>query len=225
MSKWLSQRGVKMDLIKPINEKYDIDGSHSAVIDIEVAFDPNARITAIIGGSGTGKSTLLKKWFNLNTTEFEINDSRAILEILYDNINDFDETCKLLFDVGLSSVPVWKNTYAQLSNGEKLRFEIAFKISSKTPVIYVDEFTSMLDRQVAQNLTIKIRELVEKYDKKLVICTAHFDVLDWVKVDRLVDTTLKKVVSPQKSQHLTLSMWKSIVYQEICGEYLSTITI
>lgn len=214
-----------MDLIKLINEKYDIDGSHSAVIDIEVSFDPSARITAIIGGSGTGKSTLLKKWFNLNTTEFEMNDSRAVFEILYENINDFEETCKLLFDVGLSSVPVWKNTYNQLSNGEKLRFEIAFKISSKTPVIYIDEFTSMLDRQVAQNLTIKIRELVEKYDKKLVICTAHFDVLDWVKVDRLVDTTLKKVVSPQKSQHLTLSMWKSIVYQEICGEYLSTITI
>lgn len=214
-----------MDLIKLINDKYDIDGSHSAEINIDFDYDPKYRITAIIGGSGTGKSTLLRKWFNVKNTEFDFYDGASIFEYLYNNILDFDKTCQLLFDVGLSSVPVWKNEYNQLSNGEKLRFEIAYKISGKDEVIFIDEFTSMLDRQVARNLTMNIRKLVRHYDKKLVISTAHFDVLDWMYVDRLVDTTAKKSYSPQMSQHLTHTLWKSIVYQDICGECLSSITI
>ena len=62
----------------------------------------------------------------------------------------------------------------------------------------------MLDRQVAKNpLTLNIYKLISKYNKNIVICTAHYDVLDWIKVDRLVDTTLKKAYSPQINQHVT----------------------
>lgn len=214
-----------MDLIKLINEKYDIRENHSPRIDLEFDFDSRYRVTAIIGGSGTGKSTLLKKWFGVVDTGFKYNNNISIFEALYELIQDFDKTCKLLFDVGLSSVPVWKNAYNDLSNGEKLRFEIAYKLCGKDKVVFVDEFTSMLDRQVAQNLTLKVKDIVEQYDKTLVIATAHFDVLDWIKVDRLVDTTTKKAHTPQESQHLTYTLWKSIVYHGICGEYLSTIII
>jgi ABC-type lipoprotein export system ATPase subunit len=214
-----------MDVIKMINEKYDIDEKHSAVIDLPFEFISEFKVTAIVGGSGTGKSTLLKKWFNVTSTEFEFDSEKSIFEELFNKINDFDKTSQLLFDVGLSSVPVWKNKFTQLSNGEKLRFEIAYKICSGNSIVFVDEFTSMLDRQVAKNLTLKIGKLLDTYNTKLVICTAHYDVLDWIEVDRLIDTTLKKAVSPQKGQPLTLTNWKSIVYQEICGEHLSSITI
>ena len=214
-----------MDVIKWINDKYDIDATHNAQIDLPFEYIDSFKITAIVGGSGTGKSTLLRKWFEVESTEFECNDTRPIFAILNDNINDCDKTSQLLFDVGLSSVPVWKNSFQQLSNGEKLRFEIAYKISSNSPVVFVDEFTSMLDRQVAKNLALNLKHVLESYNTKLVICTAHYDILDWIQVDRLIDTTLKKAVSPQHSQPLTLTSWKSIVYQEICGEYLSSITI
>lgn len=216
-----------MNLIEQINQKYDINETHVATIDLPFEYINEFRITAIIGGSGTGKSTLLRKWFNSSNTNFNFEGNLSIFEHLHENIGDFDETSQLLFDVGLASVPVWKNTYAQLSNGEKLRFEIAYKLSTKgeNNVIFVDEFTSMLDRQVAKNLAFKINDLVRKYDKNLVIATAHYDVLEWMKVDRMIDTTLKKAFSLQTSQHLTHMDWKSVVYQEICGEYLSNITI
>lgn len=214
-----------MDIIKYVNDKYDINDSHNAIIDLPFDYDDKFTITAIIGGSGTGKTTLLRKWFDTNNVNFNYRSSKSIVEILYDVLGDVEETFKLLFDVGLSSVPVWKNNYNTLSNGEKLRFEIAYKIASNDKIIYVDEFTSMLDRQVAKNLTLKIRELILKYDKRLVVSTAHFDVLDWLKVDRLVDTTLKKSHSPQTNEKLTHINWKSIVFPDICGEYLSTITI
>ena len=214
-----------MDLIERINEKYDIRSGHTSKIELDFEYDKTAKITAVIGGSGTGKSTLLKKWFNVDSTEFIFESELSIFEELFALTFDFDETCMLLFDVGLSSVPIWKNKYQDLSNGEKLRFEIAFKLVGSDVVVFVDEFTSMLDRQVAKNLTTNIRKIVDKYDKNLVISTAHFDVLDWIKVDRLVDTTTKKAYSPQMNQHLNHKDWKYIVYQEICGEYLSTIII
>jgi ABC-type methionine transport system ATPase subunit len=213
------------EVIKLLNEKYDIDNSHSAKIDLPFDYDDTFQITAIIGGSGTGKSTLAKKWFNVSETEFFFGDPRSIIEVLFEIIGDFDKTCKLLFDVGLSAVPVWKNTYSVLSNGEKLRFEIAYKLASKDKVIFIDEFTSMLDRQVAQNLTLNINRLANDYDKNIVLITAHFDILNWVKVDRLVDTTLKKSLTPQLNQHVDYTTWKSVRYQEICGVHLATITI
>lgn len=213
------------EIVNMINEKYDIREDYCAKIDLPFEYDPSYKITAIIGGSGTGKTTLLRKWFKVDNTNFIVENVISIFEILYEKINNFDEVCKLLFDVGLSSVPVWKNNYSQLSNGEKLRFEIAYKLTTQDKTIYVDEFTSMLDRQVAKNLTLNIYKLISKYNKNIVICTAHYDVLDWIKVDRLVDTTLKKAYSPQINQHVTHTSWKSEVYREICGEFLSNIII
>ena len=213
------------EIIDLINEKYDINKDHNAKIELDFTYDDEYNITAIIGGSGTGKTTLLKKWFNLESTTFNFNNDNLIFIYIYNSIKYFDKTFQLLFDVRLTSVPMWKNSFNQISNGEKLRFEIAYKLSSDDEIIFVDEFTSMLDRQVAKNLTKNINKLVDKYHKKLVISTAHYDVLDWIKIDRLVDTTLKKAHSPQTHLHLTHTLWKSEVYQKICGEYLSTIII
>lgn len=214
-----------IDLIDEINRRYDIRKEHESKIDIDFEYEPN-QVTAIIGESGTGKTTLLRKWFNVEDVTFEVDSEKAIFEVLFEaSGRNFDETSKLLFDVGLTSVPVWKNKFYQISNGEKLRFEIAMKLTSADKVIFIDEFTSMLDRQTAKNLSLNVNKLVTKYDKELVISTCHFDILDWIKIDRLVDTTSKKSYSPQDQMTLTLTTWKSMKLNETCGEHLNTITI
>lgn len=214
-----------IDLIDEINRRYDIRKEHESKIDIDFEYEPN-QVTAIIGESGTGKTTLLRKWFNVENVTFEVDSQKSIFEVLFEASNrNFDETSKLLFDVGLTSVPVWKNKFYQISNGEKLRFEMAMKLTSADKVIFIDEFTSMLDRQTAKNLSLNVNKLVDKYDKELVISTCHFDILDWVKIDRLVDTTSKKSHSPRDQMTLTLMTWKSMKLRETCGEHLNTITI
>lgn len=213
-----------MNAIDYINEKYDISIEHSAKIDFDFELDESKLVTVIAGGSGTGKTTLLRKWFNVDDVNFKNDSDKSIFEELMHN-DDFEETSKLLFDVGLASVPVWKNNYARLSNGEKLRFEIAYKLKNSDDIFFVDEFTSMLDRQTAKNMSLKLNELLTKYNKRVVLATAHFDVLDWIKVDQLVDTNLKKLQSLQHPTLITLMMWRLDEYQKSCGEHLVNITI
>lgn len=216
-----------MEALNWINKKYDIREDHNSKIKLDFELDTEKLVTVIVGGSGTGKTTLLKKWFEVEDVTFDIVDTESIFELLVkeDSQKEFTRVSKLLFDVGLSSVPIWKNPYSTLSNGEKLRFEIAYKLNSNDELLFIDEFTSMLDRQTAHNLSINLNKLISAYDKKVVLATAHYDILDWIEVDQVVDTTLKKhLVLPQKKL-LTSMTWRSEVLAESGGTYLSTIII
>lgn len=210
-----------------INKKYDIREDHNSKINLDFELDTTKSVTVIVGGSGTGKTTLLKKWFNVDDVRFEINSRRSIFELLAEDNSDaeFERVSKLLFDVGLSSVPIWKNSYYTLSNGEKLRFEIAYKLNSENDIIFIDEYTSMLDRQTAHNLSMNLNKLINQYNKRAVLATAHYDILDWIDVDQVVDTTIKKhLVLPEKKL-LTSMNWRLDLLNETGGTYLNTIII
>ena len=216
-----------MKAIEWINRKYDINEEHDAKIELEFELDKTKKLTVIAGGSGTGKTTLLRNWFNIEDVTFNISDDKSIFEHLVkeDTDEEFTRVSKLLFDVGLASVPVWKSPYSKISNGEKLRFEIAYKLNSDEDIIFIDEFTSMLDRQTAKNLCNNLNNLQEQYDKQIVLATAHFDILDWLKVDQVVDTNVKKHLVLPEQEVLTLTKWRLDVLNNSGGTYLATITI
>lgn len=216
-----------MKVLDWIDKKYDIKDEYSSKIEYDLEFPIDSDVIAIIGGSGTGKTTLLKYWFKTDNVEFKVNSDKSIFELLVkeESQDEYERVSKLLFDVGLSSVPIWKNKYDTLSNGEKLRFEIAYKLNSDDSVIFIDEYTSMLDRQTAENLSRNLNRLLKQYDKKIVLVTAHYDILDWIEIDYLYDTTLKKYHSLQEKQVLTLMKWRYITQKETCGEYLASIII
>lgn len=207
-----------------INKKYDIREDHSSKVKFDFEVDVTKNVTIIAGGSGTGKTTLLREIFNEDNIGFSVDSQKSIFELLVVD-DDFEKTSKLLFDVGLASVPMWKNPYWTLSNGEKLRFEIAYKLKFAEDLFYIDEFTSMLDRQTAKNMSLKLNKMLEEYDKRAILATAHFDVLDWVECDQLVDTNLKKSLALQEAKLITLMNWRYERYQETCGAHLVTIII
>ena len=52
--------------------------------------------------------------------------------------------------MGLGSVPAWLRPYHVLSNGERFRADLARLIAERPARAVVDEFSSVVDRQIAR---------------------------------------------------------------------------
>ena len=132
-------------------------------------------IVAIIGDSGTGKSSLLK---SLSGEEFNSPfDSRPIVEHIHPNP---EEAVKALQSVGLNSIPSWFKPYKALSTGERYRAYVAQQIAN-LDLIILDEFTSVLDRESAISLSNSLFKYIKRSEKRLIIASCHYDILEWLK--------------------------------------------
>ena len=96
-----------------------------------------------------------------------------------------DEVCELYFGLGLCSVPTLLRTPRQLSNGEKIRFDLAWEIGNAkdNTIIYFDEFTSVVNRDVAKSMSYSLQRYVRKHNIKIVLASCHFDIIQWLQPD------------------------------------------
>ena len=51
-----------------------------------------------------------------------------------------------------------------------------------------DEFTSVVDRNVAKTCCIAVEKAIRKQNKKFVAISCHYDILDYLKPDWVFDT-------------------------------------
>ena len=138
------------------------------------------------GGSGTGKSTIAKELFGDNLiTGFEWRSASVVDDM--PKACGMDEIEKMFYAVGFGSVPSWLKPYSVLSNGEKMRVELARAMLERDFVVF-DEFTSVVDRQVAQTASMAINKAVRKTNKHFIAVTCHYDVLEWLQPDWVFDT-------------------------------------
>ena len=77
---------------------------------------------------------------------------------------------KAFNSVGLSSVPCWLKPYSVLSNGEKMRCDLARALLSENDMFVFDEFTSVVDRNIAQIGSFAIQKAIRKSNKKIYCC-------------------------------------------------------
>jgi ABC-type lipoprotein export system ATPase subunit/predicted acetyltransferase len=168
-----------------IFEAFDIQNKEETSVDINMNFGDcknfDWNIGVIYGGSGTGKTTLLKQFGVLKSIEF---DSEKAL------ISNFDwlepqEATSLLSSIGLSSVPTWLRPFHTLSNGEQYRAELAYKIgkAQENEVVLIDEYTSVVDRDVAKSMSFALQKYIRRYNKKIVLASCHFDIMEWLLPD------------------------------------------
>lgn len=140
------------------------------------------KIGLIVGGSGTGKSSLLKHFGSTSTHSWDPSQAVA---------SQVDPT--LLMKVGLSSIPSLCRPYHVLSEGEKHRADIAQSLALGAPVI--DEFTSTVHRDLARSICIGLRRYIDKSeDVQLVLATCHEDVAEWLCPDWIFNTNTGKLV-------------------------------
>lgn len=149
-------------------------------------------IGVIVGNSGTGKSTIAKELFSNDLiTQFEYNAKSVIDDM--PKTKSVEEITKMFYAVGFGSVPSWLKPYNVLSNGEKMRVDLARAMLEKDNIVF-DEFTSVVDRTVAQTSCIAINKAIKKQNKKFIAVTCHYDVIEWLEPDWVFDTNKMQMV-------------------------------
>ena len=144
-------------------------------------------IGIIVGASGTGRSTIAKELFSENyIKQFSYNKDN-ILDDMPENCSN-EEIFKIFNIVGFNSPPSWAKPYQVLSTGEQMRCDIARAILENKQLIVFDEFTSVVDRTVAQIGSFAISKTIRQLNKKFIAVTCHKDILDWLQPDWIFDT-------------------------------------
>jgi ABC-type Mn2+/Zn2+ transport system ATPase subunit/GNAT superfamily N-acetyltransferase len=144
-------------------------------------------IGLIVGASGTGKTTLAKRLFDgVDLFQGFEWSAQSILDDFSDQFTPKQIT-EALSSVGFASPPDWLKPFAVLSNGQKMRAELArLMIESTKPVIY-DEFTSVVDRQVAKIGSAAIQKFIRRQNKQFIAVSCHYDIEDWLEPDWVYD--------------------------------------
>ena len=162
---------------------YDID------VPIET-FDWN--IGVIVGPSGCGKTTIARELFGDKIDQgFTWAGDKSIVDSFPKSMAIKDITA-LLSSVGFSSPPNWLRPYHVLSNGEQFRVGIARGLAESPDLFVVDEFTSVVDRTVAQIGSAAIAKAVRKRGQKFVAVACHYDILDWLQPDWVFDPSTSR---------------------------------
>lgn len=157
-------------------------------------------IGCIVGGSGTGKTTILNEIFPDTIVSLPTDRADSVIDDMPDGASVKD--IEMMFtSIGFSSVPSWLKPYRVLSNGEKMRADLAYTLLSANDgdIVSFDEFTSVVDRDVAQNLSISLQKTVRRTEKKFIAVTCHRDVLDWLQPDWCFDTDKGGMICPKAS--------------------------
>jgi len=168
-----------------VYKAFDVQDKKETATEIDYDFrqlkEIEWNIGVIWGGSGSGKTTILKDIGGLAVSAF---DNKKALISNFDWLEPKD-AARLLIGMGLSSVPTWLRPFSLLSNGEQCRAELAYKVgkAKDNEVILIDEYTSVVDRDVAKAMSFALQKYIRKTDKKIILASCHYDIMDWLMPD------------------------------------------
>lgn len=187
---------------------FDLKAETSSTVEWEVSLPLSEKrwnIGLIVGPSGCGKSTIASQLWPGDDQEAKWSPGECVLDAFPENMGIKDVT-ELLSSVGFSSPPAWLRPFHVLSTGQKFRVTLARMIAeaiggnsvvnpssgegatpakgkSSTPPIVFDEYTSVVDRTVAQIGSAAVSKVIRKKDLQFVAVTCHEDVEEWLQPD------------------------------------------
>jgi len=184
-----------------VYDTLDVQESEESIVEVEFSlgeaknFDWN--IGVIYGGSGSGKSTILKR---MGEVKEPIFDNEKPLISNFDWLEPKDASF-LLTSIGLSSIPTWLRPFRTLSNGEQYRAKVAHLIgkAKENEVVLIDEFTSVVDRDVAKAMSYSMQKYLRRNNKRVIVASCHYDIMEWLTPDW--------TCSPQKGGALERGQW------------------
>lgn len=152
--------------------------------DIPIESEPWS-IGVIVGPSGSGKTSMGQAIGPLFSPAWPKN--KPIVDAISPE-GSFDAVTGALSAVGLGAVPTWLRPYAALSNGEQFRANLARLVCEAPSLAVVDEFSSVVDRQIAKIGAGAFAKAWRRTKGQIVLLSCHYDILDWVQPDWVFDT-------------------------------------
>lgn len=172
--------------VQKIIGQFDLKKEHSNEhFSGEIILPDDWQIGVIVGPSGTGKTTIANELFGDKFVKNEYTH-KSVIDDMPSNV-DVNQIGQMFYAVGFGSTPSWLKPYNVLSNGEKMRVDLA-NAMLKSDFCVFDEFTSVVDRNVAQTMCIATNKFVKNNNKKFVAVSCHYDILDWLQPDWYFDT-------------------------------------
>ncbi len=177
--------------VQQVRGLFDLPDDKTSRVEWDVCLPLHERawhLGLVVGPSGCGKSTLASHLWP------EAVRRSAPGEIAWSHdqcvLDDFPaempvkEVIELLSSVGFSSPPAWLRPYHVLSTGQQFRVLLArlLATASDGPVV-CDEFTSVVDRTVAQVGSAALARTVRRRGQQFVALTCHEDVEAWLQPD------------------------------------------
>lgn len=172
------------------------------------------QIGLIVGPSGSGKTSLGRQLGQIYAPEWPARS--PIIEAIAPG-GDFDAVTAALAAVGLGSVPAWLRPHGVLSNGERFRADLARLVCERPPgVTVLDEFTSVVDRQIAKVGAAAFGKAWRRGPGQIVALSCHYDVAEWLQPDWVLDTATGKFSGdclwrrpqiPVQIRHVRGSIW------------------
>ena len=184
------------------------------------------QIGLIVGASGTGKTTIAKELFPKSyITNFKYKSESILDDMPKDK--SIDEIVKTFNAVGFSSPPSWLKKYSVLSNGQKMRVDLANALLNDNELIVFDEFTSVVDRKVAQIGSYAVQKSVRRTKKQFIAVSCHFDVEDWLMPDWIFNTDTMTFLNLEKQKKIDQKLIYKYSLQKIkqYGKLLLNTTI
>jgi hypothetical protein len=154
----------------------------------------------IVGPSGSGKSTLARELFGPSlVTGFEWPADKSILDGFPSGAG-IKTVSTALNSVGFGTIPNWLRPFHVLSNGEQFRATVARALveAPLRDLVVIDEFTSVVDRQVAKIASHSVQKTVRRGKRKLIAVACHYDIVEWLQPDWVYEP------------HLAAFEWRSL---------------
>jgi GNAT superfamily N-acetyltransferase len=172
--------------VQQVEGLFDLTPARSSELTWTVALPLDERpwhVGLIVGPSGCGKSTIARQlWPGLHALQPAWPAERAVVDGFPAGMS-IKEIVALLSAVGFSSPPAWLRPYGALSTGQQFRVALARLLSEQRDLAVMDEFTSVVDRTVAQIGAHAVARAVRSRDQKFVAVTCHEDVGPWLNPD------------------------------------------
>lgn len=211
-----------------VKSLFNADRGDEFNLDVDVPVEGDWQIGVIVGPSGSGKTSIGNKLFGggkiLDLYDGWNKDVPIVDDIAPDG--DFNAVTGLLASVGLGDVPSWLRPFHALSNGQKFRAGLARSIADNHKEIIIDEFTSVVDRQIAKIGALAYGKAFRRTkDRRVVLLSCHYDILEWLQPDWVLDTSTGDVKKKTTLENGQNSTWKLGRSTALTGSTLNRIII